>query len=326
MLTPINDNEYYVLYEMMLHALKNDDVKTGINDALHLLNDYLNCGDIILYRKNKEKLYDFFDSSLKEGKYVNVITYIVNEALELIEQKEFLTIDLSNDIYNLKLVSFNTEKHKYIMALNNCSLSKDDNFLNKIITTLQIILKRAELYEESIRDVNIDLLTGLDNRNSYEKRIKKINEIDHELVYGLFDLFRLKYINDNFNHTLGDTYIKETARILKKYWPKNIKTEINGIPQIISTGHCIYRIGGDEFVLMTTKDTLEQANIKANLAAEEVSMINLGTTEELHLGLNCGIVIHNPNDTIKETNDEADKLISSDKQRMYRKYGLDRRR
>ena len=46
----------------------------------------------------------------------------------------------------------------------------------------------------------MDLLTGLDNRNSYEIRINGIDESNDNLVFGLFDLFRLKYVNDNYSH------------------------------------------------------------------------------------------------------------------------------
>ena len=41
---------------------------------------------------------------------------------------------------------------------------------------MQIILKRAETYEKNTLAINTDLLTGLDNRNSYEKAIRTLRD------------------------------------------------------------------------------------------------------------------------------------------------------
>ena len=135
-------------------------------------------------------------------------------------------------------------------------------------------------------------------------------------------LFRLKYLNDNYSHTLGDTYIKETAKVLKKYWPSTTLEQTKMIP----SGHQLYRIGGDEFALVSTVDTLEDATMKANLAAEEVCFLDLGINDKTPLGLNYGLAIHEPSDNIKLTINNADRILSADKKRMYQKYGLDRRR
>ena len=175
----------------------------------------------------------------------------------------------------------------------------EEHFWEQVKDSMQIILKRAASYERNTMAINTDLLTGVDNRNSYETRIQTLYESEQNLVFGLFDIFRLKYINDNHSHAVGDLYIKKTAEILSKYWSKYEIIKKNDEVEKKETGHCIYRIGGDEFALLTTKEDSELTKIKANLACEEASYIDLGLEKEIPVGLNRGIVYHQPNDFFK---------------------------
>ena len=182
------------------------------------------------------------------------------------------------------------------------------------------------MYEKNTKAVNTDLLTGIDNRNSYEQRIQRIDE-ESNVVYGIFDLFRLKHINDNYTHLIGDKYICEAASILKKYWPKE-KVEIieNSFKKITPTGHTLYRIGGDEFVLITNREKIELTSIKASLAAKEIAGIDLVLDDKPLIGLNYGLTTHDQKDSIKETYKKADRIMADDKRKMYVLYNLERRR
>ena len=314
-------DEVHLFYEMMYQSLKTDDVIEGMGKSLYLLKATLGSGNVILHRKNKDNIYDvcISDNTIKE--VPNTTISIVNKAANLIKNKETLDIDLglTEELMNMKLIYLKTDNHEYILSINNYSNNSfNETFINRLIKTLEIILKRAETYEKNVKAINIDLLTELNNRNSYETTIQNLDEKSDGLVYGLFDLFRLKYVNDNYSHELGDVYIQETAKILSKYWPKDQNDN--------TTGHCVYRIGGDEFVLLTTNESIELAKIKAALAAEEVRMINLGVAEELPLGLNYGIVEHIAGDKIKNTYVNADIIMASDKEKMYTKFNIERRK
>ena len=192
---------------------------------------------------------------------------------------------------------------------------------------MQVILKRAASYERNTKAITTDMLTGLDNRNSYEMRLSQINEEDNNIVFALFDLFRLKFINDSFTHAKGDLYIKETAKILNKYWPKyKVTVNEDTTETYHSTGHCVYRIGGDEFVLMTNKETLQLASIKAELARDEVGLIDLGISDNIIIGLNYGMVKPEQGESMKKTYIKADHKLQEDKDQMYKKYRLERRK
>ena len=327
----IKNDEFYLFYEMMMQSLKTNDVKEGINKSLYMLRTYLKSGNIAIFRKNKDGIYTFGLSDSKMNDLVTHIGCIINKTKPLTEQKSILDLDLnlSDRLKNMKLLHISIDNSDdCIMAIINTDQEKElePQFWNRVKDTIQIILKRAASYERNVRAVTTDLLTGLDNRNSYEMRKQAINEADENLVVGIFDLFRLKYINDNYTHAKGDNYIIQAGNILNKYWPKQ-KTKINedGTEEFIDTGHCVYRVGGDEFVLLTTVEKEQLANIKAGLASDEASLIDLGLGTYTPIGINYGVVKHNPGDNFKQTLMRADEIMQEDKTKTYKKLNLDRR-
>ena len=326
----LKQNPYFLFYEMMVYALKTDDVVDGMNKSLYLLKLCIKCGDIVLHKK-ENGMYIHSISQTGMQHQIPPISCIVNKTAPLIESKDTFNLELglSDNFKNMMFVHMNTDDSEYILSINNVDYSKITtlDFFNKLQETMLIILKRAEMYEKNTKAINTDLLTGLDNRNSYETRLQNLDKEKSDLVYGIFDLFRLKYINDNYTHVIGDKYICEVANILNKYWPKE-KIEIvdNSFKKSTETGHCIYRVGGDEFVLLTSKEKADLVSIKAKLACSEIEMIDLGLEDKPLIGLNYGITSHKPKDSIKDTYKRADQLMSEDKSRMYLKYNIERRR
>lgn len=328
----IKTDEFYLFYEMMMQSLKTDDVKAGINKSLAMLRTYLKSGNIALYKKNEDGVYIFKMSDSKMNDLIQPVSCIINKICPLIEQKEIFNLDLNLGILNnMMLLLIDTDNYEFdsdciVAIINNDNNKLEPQFWNRIKDTLQVIFKRAASYERNTRAVTTDLLTGLENRNSYEMRMQTIDEEKQDLVFAVFDLFRLKYVNDNYTHAKGDEYIKKAAKILNKYWPKR-KTLLNedGTESFLETGHSVYRFGGDEFVLITSVENLQLANIKAGLAKDEVSMIDLGIQDELHLGINYGVVQHNIGESIKNTFICADDIMRKDKDEMYKEYKLDRR-
>ncbi|MFA5687700.1 MAG: GGDEF domain-containing protein [Kiritimatiellales bacterium] len=90
----------------------------------------------------------------------------------------------------------------------------------------------AELAELAVRDP----LTGLYNRRFFDAALAQNIEIarryDRPLSLVLFDINKLKQINDTQGHTAGDAVLKTFAGILK---------------QTARKADIVCRIGGDEF-------------------------------------------------------------------------------
>lgn len=80
-----------------------------------------------------------------------------------------------------------------------------------------------------------DALTGVNNRNAYHKAVEQlVNSRCGKVGVGFIDLNDLKYINDTAGHEQGDAYIHAISDIFCKHFRKRD----------------IFRIGGDEFVIL----------------------------------------------------------------------------
>ena len=328
----VETNEFYVLYEMMMQALKEDDVKEGVNHSLSILRTYLNSGHIALFKKKENGLYVFRMSDSEMTDMIQPLGCIINKTSGLVENNNQLDLDINVGRFKELMFLHTAQKEgdgECIIAIVNPDSHKqlESRFWERVRDTMSIIIKRAASYERNTKAITTDLLTGLQNRNSYEMTMHSINEDDENLVVGVFDLFSLKYVNDHFTHQQGDAYIKKAAAILDRYWPRQIVTvSSDGTEEQQETGHVVYRYGGDEFVLLTNKEPLALAEIKADLVGKEAAIIDLGIDEDYPLGLNYGLAQHIPGKPIKETFMRADEIMQQQKAQMYKKHNIERRR
>jgi diguanylate cyclase (GGDEF)-like protein/PAS domain S-box-containing protein len=97
-------------------------------------------------------------------------------------------------------------------------------------------ITERKIMEERLRYLSeIDILTGLYNRYSFEEKIKELN-YEKYLPLGIImgDVNGLKLINDTFGHLEGDNLLKIIAKILEEVChPKGY----------------VFRWGGDEFII-----------------------------------------------------------------------------
>ena len=330
----LSENEYYLFYEMMMHSLKTDNVKEGLNKSLELLQIYLRANKVSLYKKNDSGIYVYKRSSNDERDTIQPMSCILNKTKNLFEDDKHildLDLDLSDRFRNVMILHMPLKETDVVLTINNYDKEIVNNsnniFWESLRETMLIILKRAASYERNISAMSMDLLTKCDNRNSYEERIKSIDDMNEPMVIGVFDLFRLKYINDNYGHKVGDNYIKYVSTILRRYWPKYIETlDENGMEEKKETGHCVYRIGGDEFVLMTKKESINLVKLKTQLVEDEVSRIKLVPDQNIIVGINSGIAALDQELPYKTVFEMADEEMQAKKKEMYKTYGIERRR
>jgi diguanylate cyclase (GGDEF)-like protein/PAS domain S-box-containing protein len=111
----------------------------------------------------------------------------------------------------------------------------------KDITEIETRKKEIEFF------ANHDILTGLFNRNNFEERSE---DLDNESGVCIFicDVDGLKLINDAFGHIEGDELLVYLADVLRE----------------AANGNSVYRIGGDEFVIL-----IENADEKVALQYEK---------------------------------------------------------
>lgn len=113
----------------------------------------------------------------------------------------------------------------------------------KIIGVFGILKDNTEI-ERSKREIeffaNHDVLTGLYNRNNFEIYNKTLDGVSDVGVF-VCDVDGLKLINDAFSHLEGDELLVSLAKTLLK----------------VSNTDKVFRIGGDEFVIILRNATEE---------------------------------------------------------------------
>ena len=130
---------------------------------------------------------------------------------------------------------------KYIISIDSIKDNIfDDNDLfvaNYIRTQFQIVFRVFKLYQSTLHLSRYDTMTGLMNRRYFDDSLKETMEAaktyNGTFFLLLFDLDRLKLVNDTYGHHAGDRYIIRFSEILTDKMPDN---------------SILGRIGGDEFV------------------------------------------------------------------------------
>ncbi len=142
-----------------------------------------------------------------------------------------------------------------------------------------------------------DELTGVKNRHSYSTDIDSIKESQPEYIGILFiDINKLKEINDTLGHSFGDELIVNCALLLKKIF-----------------GDFLYRIGGDEFVVLDTsvnKSTFEQ----------KVSELRCLLDNNDEILLSIGVHSCTQNEDLLEMVDAAEQKMYIDKNLFYKNH------
>ncbi|MFS0671720.1 EAL domain-containing protein [Ornithinibacillus sp. 179-J 7C1 HS] len=160
-----------------------------------------------------------------------------------------------------------------------------------VIVIRQIIMmkKHRELLHDLWYHAYHDTLTGLLNRSSYlgdiEELISFAKEHRKKFAVMLLDFDRFKNINDTLGHEIGDQLLQECAIRLK---------------QSISANDRVYRVGGDEFIII-----LQEATEAYSTSIAETILDNFSkdlTVSHYHISItpSIGISLYPENGTTSE--------------------------
>ncbi|SMC98258.1 GGDEF domain-containing protein [Sporomusa malonica] len=179
-------------------------------------------------------------------------------------------------------------------------LVKQEVLGSALARSLLYAIERQRIIKDLQTASLFDELTGLYNRRGFMNLARHYVQVSGRSRRGMIlfyaDLDKLKFINDNLGHQVGDEAIISTARILKG---------------VFRTSDIVARIGGDEFVaLALDADSVFATNILERLKAK-----GKDSSQSYLLSLSVGYAFYDPENpcTIEELLAKADKNMYEDK-------------
>jgi diguanylate cyclase (GGDEF)-like protein len=156
------------------------------------------------------------------------------------------------------------------------------------------------LLESRFAALEIDFLTGLSSKQSYETFVRHatVDALKNHkpLSMLMIDVDDFKQINDIYGHDFGDLVLKQVGEMLKQFRQRH---------------ESIARYGGDEFVYVIPQSTIEIATAKAEAILKAARAIDLRPDDKpLVLTLSIGVA------NIQHL-EEPDKLMIAADRAMY---------
>ena len=174
---------------------------------------------------------------------------------------------------------------------------------------LSRVMKEKYEKEKLLYISNTDELTRCFNRHAYEERINNL-DLREEWIYISMDLNNLKYTNDSLGHAAGDELICAAADCMRESFGKY--------------GN-VYRIGGDEFVVIITGNTKEFQSIIESFD-RRVAQWHGKLVDSMTISWGYVFSSEKEWDNIYDIAKEADERMYKNKERYYQESKIVRRR
>lgn len=152
--------------------------------------------------------------------------------------------------------------------------------------------------------IDKDSLTGLLNKRNFDSYLKNAIKIskkkNKKLCLMMIDLDKFKEINDSYGHLLGDSVLKNIARLL--------------LENTRSSDLC-FRFGGDEFLVILPHTDKEQAmDVSNRIMKKTKELVNMESFEKnIGISLSIGLVEWDQGMEINELVEIADKNMYQSK-------------
>lgn len=167
--------------------------------------------------------------------------------------------------------------------------NNEDAQVHYISDITQIRLEQKNLSEMAY----IDQLTGVYNRRYCQIQLEQLIKDDAHFTLVMVDLNSLKPVNDTYGHAEGDSYIRTVVGMMKAG---------------IRDNDSIFRVGGDEFVVLLKDCLLERATAMLEHIAQTITNI----PSPYHMSISYGSTY------VDHTNAmDMDALMTMSDEKMY---------
>lgn len=282
----------HVCVDFSLEQLHRDDIRfvSGIMIALLISVLVILLADMMIIQKTIsgplikiKRATDSFSYETEEDHENNI---------RIMEKLDIRTGDEIEDIY-----------HVFIVFMRNNVM-----YMKNFIKAQNDIRQKDEELGEISKTAYRDALTGVGNKAAYNETAGRLDNSPEPFAVAVFDINRLKQINDTYGHRAGDSYISGCSSIL---------CQVFGSERI-------YRIGGDEFAVLLTDGAYNDCD---TLFGKAVSLFTesfgsaAGEPWE-RCSMSGGISRRDSeNETVEQVFRRADEMMYANKNDFKNKYG-----
>ncbi len=290
----------FIVFCLIIYLLRKN------SQTRKLLHTVINTTDDLIFYKNCKLQYIGCNKSFENVSGKKESEIIGKDDFELFE-KDIAQIFREQDL----------------AILNNDRLSTSDEWLKindkkLLFQTKKIPFKYKEKNKKGIlgisRDITIlheiqeklkeqayyDDLTKIFNRKAYNERIQeKFDMFNRYQIYfciATYDIDDFKHINDTYGHDMGDKVLIEIT---------------NEIRNSIRKTDLLFRIGGEEFMIIFSKTLMQEAYKVVEKTRVDIS--NMSIIENEKITISIGITEVKKDDTPNLIYERADKLMYKSK-------------
>ncbi len=164
-------------------------------------------------------------------------------------------------------------------------------------------------------------VTGLPNRNAFERELNERVERQDKIAVAVIDVTNLKSVNDRYGHTVGDEVLRSTAILIETSIILDEKTRHQDF---------VAHLHGDEFAVIFDMEPRENEALSAEQRIQAIShnftlrmteYAELSMPQELGVDAAIGIVLHESGRSPVETFDLADAAMYRHKVEQHKNSG-----
>ena len=234
----------------------------------------------------------------------NLIRQFVQEGMDLIQNSFQASEDLKQlkQEINRNISDIRGGVDDFVERFNDRHSATEERNLRLTEQLSQMEQETQELQVmlmENREKLLYDALTGVYSRVAYEERLEqelaRWTRYQTPFAYVIIDIDHFKRINDEFGHNAGDKALKLLGQMMQEYLRKS---------------DYVFRIGGEEFVLVLTSTSAEKAatmveKMRAAIADSEFHFKG----ERVQLTLSAGITETRTGDQVESIYERADAAL-----------------
>jgi diguanylate cyclase (GGDEF)-like protein len=208
----------------------------NVKDLDEFINNFKDISQTFIHHKN------FFSLDCVENNWI----------------EDILKIDSKDRI--VSMLDLNTFEPKAFTVQVNPLSSDDKNYVVTLTDITEIKLESQQYYFHATHDA----LTCIYNRSYYFEKIS--NEIEQAKRYGttfcivLFDIDHFKKFNDTYGHLKGDEVLVKLSSTIKSH---------------VRSADTFARWGGEEFIVLLEKTTLDKAELVAEHFRKQIENMKI---------------------------------------------------